>query len=130
MRMYLDATSCRSTLVQTSVGIWLRIFSPSDPARADMRLLVTGSTAFTGGAALACVLLDPALEGWGARTLLPGKGVPNGRRAGAKVINMTRYLVVIEETDTGYSAYSPDMAGCVSSGATRKDVKRNMRRAI
>ena len=43
---------------------------------------------------------------------------------------MKRYLVVIEETDTGFSAYSPDLAGCVSTGATREDVERNMREAI
>ena len=43
---------------------------------------------------------------------------------------MKKYLVVIEETDTGYSAYSPDLAGCVSTGATRADVERNMRGAI
>ena len=43
---------------------------------------------------------------------------------------MKKYLVVIEKTDTGYSAYSPDLAGCVSTGATREDVERNMRGAI
>ncbi len=43
---------------------------------------------------------------------------------------MKKYLVVIEETDTGYSAYSPDLTGCVSTGATREDVERNMRGAI
>ena len=43
---------------------------------------------------------------------------------------MKKYLVVIEETDTGYSAYSPDLPGCVSTGATRKDVEHNMRGAI
>jgi len=43
---------------------------------------------------------------------------------------MKKYLVVIEETDTGYSAYSPDLTGCVSTGATRDEVERNMREAI
>lgn len=41
-----------------------------------------------------------------------------------------RYLVVIEPTDTGFSAYSPDLPGCVSTGATRGDVERNMQEAI
>ncbi|MFN4814503.1 MAG: type II toxin-antitoxin system HicB family antitoxin, partial [Pseudanabaena sp.] len=27
-----------------------------------------------------------------------------------------KYLVVIEKTQTGYSAYSPDVLGCVSTG--------------
>ncbi len=43
---------------------------------------------------------------------------------------MKRYLVVIETTSTGYSAYSPDLAGCVTTGATREEVERNMREAI
>jgi predicted RNase H-like HicB family nuclease len=41
-----------------------------------------------------------------------------------------KYLVVIEPTDTGYSAYSPDLPGCVSTGATREEVTRNMQEAI
>lgn len=41
-----------------------------------------------------------------------------------------KYLVIIEKTDTGYSAYSPDITGCVSTGATRDEVERNMREAI
>lgn len=43
---------------------------------------------------------------------------------------MKRYLIVIEETGTGYSAYSPDLAGCVSTGQTREEVESNMREAI
>jgi predicted RNase H-like HicB family nuclease len=43
---------------------------------------------------------------------------------------MKRYLVVIEETGTGYSAYSPDLAGCVSTGRTREEVEKNMQEAI
>jgi predicted RNase H-like HicB family nuclease len=41
-----------------------------------------------------------------------------------------KYLVVIEETGTGYSAYSPDLEGCVSTGRTREEVERNMHEAI
>lgn len=41
-----------------------------------------------------------------------------------------RFLVIIEETTTGYSAYSPDLPGCVSTGATSEDTRRNMRQAI
>jgi predicted RNase H-like HicB family nuclease len=43
---------------------------------------------------------------------------------------MKKYLIVIEETATGYSAYSPDLPGCVSTGATRQEVETNMRDAI
>ena len=43
---------------------------------------------------------------------------------------MNRYLIVIEVTGTGFSAYSPDLPGCVSTGATRKEVEANMKEAI
>jgi predicted RNase H-like HicB family nuclease len=41
-----------------------------------------------------------------------------------------KYLIVIEPTTTGFSAYSPDLPGCVSTGATREEVERNMQEAI
>ena len=43
---------------------------------------------------------------------------------------MMQYLIVIEPTETGYSAYSPDLPGCVSTGATLKEVEHNMREAV
>ena len=41
-----------------------------------------------------------------------------------------KYLVIIEPTETGFSAYSPDLPGCVSTGATREEVERNMQEAM
>ena len=41
-----------------------------------------------------------------------------------------RYLVVIERTDTGYSAYSPDIDGCIATGETKDEVEKNMKEAI
>ncbi len=43
---------------------------------------------------------------------------------------MKKYLVVIEETATGYSAYSPDLPGCIATGATRLEVENEMQAAI
>lgn len=43
---------------------------------------------------------------------------------------MNRYLIVIEETETGYSAYSPDLDGCVATGTTREEVEKMMKEAI
>ena len=43
---------------------------------------------------------------------------------------MKRYLIVIEHTDSGYSSYSPDLPGCVSTGRTREEAESNMREAI
>ena len=41
-----------------------------------------------------------------------------------------KYLIVIEKTGTGYSAYSPDIAGCVATGTTRGDAEREMKSAV
>ena len=43
---------------------------------------------------------------------------------------MQRYLIVLEPTATGFSAYSPDLPGCVATGATRPEVEANMHEAI
>ena len=43
---------------------------------------------------------------------------------------MKKFLIVVEETATGYSAYSPDVPGCVATGRTRQEVEQNMREAI
>jgi predicted RNase H-like HicB family nuclease len=41
-----------------------------------------------------------------------------------------KYLIVIESTTTGFSAYWPDVPGCVATGATREEAEREMRDAI
>ena len=43
---------------------------------------------------------------------------------------MSRYLVIIEKTATGFSAYSPDLPDCVATGRTREEVEKEMRDAI
>ena len=43
---------------------------------------------------------------------------------------MRKYLIVIEKTDTGYSAYSPDLDGCVSAGRTLEETEKNMCEAV
>ena len=45
-------------------------------------------------------------------------------------LKMSRYLIIIEETSSGYSAYSPDLPGCVATGETRDSVEREMHDAI
>ena len=41
-----------------------------------------------------------------------------------------RYPVIIEPTSTGYSAYSPDVSGCVAVGETEADTRRNFQDAL
>ncbi|MCL4369877.1 MAG: type II toxin-antitoxin system HicB family antitoxin [Chloroflexi bacterium] len=43
---------------------------------------------------------------------------------------MHRFLVVIEKAGANYSAYSPDLLGCVATGDTREEAERNMYEAI
>ena len=43
---------------------------------------------------------------------------------------MSRYLIVIEATATEFSAYSPDLPGCVATGHSRAEVEREMHDAI
>jgi predicted RNase H-like HicB family nuclease len=43
---------------------------------------------------------------------------------------VSRYLVIVEPTPTGFSAYSPDVLGCVATAATREAVEREMREAL
>jgi predicted RNase H-like HicB family nuclease len=43
---------------------------------------------------------------------------------------MTKYLIVVEKTASGYSAFSPDLPGCIATGATRDDVEKTMREAV
>lgn len=41
-----------------------------------------------------------------------------------------RYAVVIEKADGNYSAYVPDLPGCVATGATVEVVEEEIRAAI
>jgi len=43
---------------------------------------------------------------------------------------MHRFLIVIEKANGNYSAYSPDLPGCVATGATREEAEQNMYQAI
>ena len=41
-----------------------------------------------------------------------------------------KMLIVVEQTATGYSAYSPDLEGCIATGTTREEVEAVMREAV
>jgi len=43
---------------------------------------------------------------------------------------MHRFLIVIEKANGNYSAYSPDLPGCVATGPTREEAEKNMCEAI
>jgi predicted RNase H-like HicB family nuclease len=43
---------------------------------------------------------------------------------------MHRFLIVIEKAGKNYSAYSPDLPGCVATGKNREETKERMHKAI
>ncbi len=43
---------------------------------------------------------------------------------------MHRFLIVIEKAEKNYSAYSPDLPGCVATGKTREETEERMHGAI
>ena len=43
---------------------------------------------------------------------------------------MHRFLIVIEHAKKNFSAYSPDLPGCVATGRTLKEAEKNMYEAI
>ena len=43
---------------------------------------------------------------------------------------MHKYLVIFEKANSNYSAYSPDMPGCIATGKTRQEAEKNIKEAI
>lgn len=43
---------------------------------------------------------------------------------------MDKYLIVLEKSDSGFSAYSPDAWGCVATGETLEQTLENMQSAL
>jgi predicted RNase H-like HicB family nuclease len=41
-----------------------------------------------------------------------------------------KYLVIFEKAGSNYSAYSPDLPGCIATGKTRQEVENNIKEAI
>ena len=43
---------------------------------------------------------------------------------------MNKFLVVIEKAGRNFSAFCPDLPGCIATGPTREKVEKNIRDAI
>jgi predicted RNase H-like HicB family nuclease len=43
---------------------------------------------------------------------------------------MRSYLIIIEKAENNYSAYSPDLPGCITTGKSVEETKRNMQEAV
>ena len=47
-----------------------------------------------------------------------------------KIKTMHNYLVILEKSSTGYSAYVPDLPGCITVGETKEETMKHMQEAI
>jgi predicted RNase H-like HicB family nuclease len=45
-------------------------------------------------------------------------------------IIMHKYPVIFEKANNNYSAYSPDIPGCIATGSTRREAEKNIKEAI
>jgi predicted RNA binding protein YcfA (HicA-like mRNA interferase family)/predicted RNase H-like HicB family nuclease len=53
------------------------------------------------------------------------------KQAGLKPLRVVmRYAIVVEKAESNYSAYVPDLPGCVATGVTLEEVETQMREAI
>ena len=43
---------------------------------------------------------------------------------------MDNYLIIVEKQKRNYSAYSPDVPGCISTGKTENEARKNMSEAL
>jgi predicted RNase H-like HicB family nuclease len=43
---------------------------------------------------------------------------------------MHRFLVVVERAGANYSAFAPDLPGCIATGSSVEETRRNMQEAI
>ena len=43
---------------------------------------------------------------------------------------MKKFLIVIEKAENNYSAYSPDLPGCIATGSTVEETGKSMYEAI
>ena len=43
---------------------------------------------------------------------------------------MSKYTIVIEKAEDNYSAYCPDLSGCIATGRTEEETIQRMKEAI
>jgi predicted RNase H-like HicB family nuclease len=43
---------------------------------------------------------------------------------------MSKYTIIIEEAERNYSAYCPDLPGCIATGSTVEETIKRMKEAI
>lgn len=48
----------------------------------------------------------------------------------SRLEEMKEYIVIYEHTENNWSAYSPDVPGCMATGRSREEVERNFKEAL
>ena len=43
---------------------------------------------------------------------------------------MHKYLIIVEQSEHNYAAYSPDLPGCIATGTNPEETETNMQEAI
>jgi predicted RNase H-like HicB family nuclease len=51
-------------------------------------------------------------------------------RDGQRGVEIMKFAVVIEKADSNWAAYVPDLPGCITTGSTLQETKRNIREAV
>ena len=63
-------------------------------------------------------------------TLIESEGWHGEQHSEAGRAETMKLLIVVERTETGYAAHSPDLPGCIAAGPNRDIVEQEMRDAI
>ena len=51
-------------------------------------------------------------------------------RDGQRGVEIVKFAVVFEKADSNWAAYVPDLPGCITTGSTLQETKRNIREAV
>jgi predicted RNase H-like HicB family nuclease len=82
-----------------------------------------------GAAGVATRASEEAAERAEEARMVGKKAVQDAKSAGTEASGK-RYLVIFEKANDNYSAYSPDIPGCIATGKTRDEVEKKFREAI
>ncbi len=89
---------------------------------SDPREPPAAQASWEAGTCNGCRKIERRYRAWNSQQY-PEAGRPEGE-------TLMRYAVVIEKAERNYSAYVPDLPGCVATGATVAEVEVAIREAI
>lgn len=72
--------------------------------------------------------IKEAIEGYMESLQVNGEPIPS--EGDEEIVELHRFLIVIEKAKNNYSVYSPDLPGCIATGRTPEETKRRMVKAV